>query len=324
MGRILAKMTRFILITGASTTAAAGLIATLPPASQAATGHLAARHHTPGWHAPTGPSRLALAGLMAAQERRPGTRFPVAPVGAARAAQVSARARTGIITGLVKSAAGQSVGDACVSAVGSAGNADARTKANGRYLLSGLRPGRYRVRVGSCPAGRAVTGSPMISLWPGLAGTVAVRAGQLVTLRPATLEQASPLPRGPLAVGATTKTGSISGRVTGKGKPVGALCVEAFPVRNGLIAMATTSKTGKYRLTGLRPGLYVVQFASFGCGSNRATGCRSGTAASTRCSLPIRPPTCGCGQGRTWPASTPSSKRAASWREPCGPSPGRS
>lgn len=269
MRRVCAKTARFMLFAVASTTAAAGFITTLPPASQAATSHPVARHRAPDRPAPTGPSKLALAGLMAAEARLHGPRLPMAPAGAASAAQVSAHARTGIITGLVRSPAGTPVGDACVSAAGSADNAIARTRANGRYLLTGLRPGRYRVRLGRCTTtGRATAGSPVISLWPGLTGAVTVRAGQLVTLTPATLEQAGLLPHRPLAVSATTKTGSISGRVTGNGKPLGGLCVEANPVNGGLGGFATTSKTGKYRITRLPPGLYQVQFASFDCGAD--------------------------------------------------------
>lgn len=266
MRRISVKMARFVVFALASTTAAAGLIATLPPASQAATSHPVARHRVPA-------SRVLLrAGLMAAQSRLRGPRLPMAPAGAVSAAQVSAvqvsaHARTGMITGLVRSAVGQPFGGACVSAAGSAGDAIARTRANGRYLLTSLRPGRYRVRVGTCTTtGRAASGSPVISFWPGLAGPVAVRAGQLVTLKPATLEQAGLLPRRPLPFSATTKTGSISGRVTGNGKPIGGLCVMADPVNGGGFGFAITSKTGKYRMTRLPAGVYLVQFASFVCG----------------------------------------------------------
>ena len=95
-----------------------------------------------------------------------------------------------------------------------------------------------------------------------------MRAGQLVTLTPATLEQASMLPRRSLAVSAATKTGSITGRVTGKGKPLGGLCVQAFPLNGGLIGFAMTSKAGKYQITHLPPGDYNVQFASFICGKD--------------------------------------------------------
>lgn len=268
MRGVFRKTARFVVITGVSTTAAAGLIATLPPTSQAATSHLATRHRAPAGRVAS-PSRLAWAGLMAAQARLHGHSFPMAPAGAASAAQVSEHARTGIITGLVRSAAGRPFGDACVSAAGPVGSAIARTRANGRYLLTGLRPGRYRMRVDSCTTSRrAATRSPVISLWPGLPDAVAVRAGQIMTLTPATLEQASPLPRRPLPVSATTKTGSISGRVTGNGKPVGRLCVTAFAVNGGLIGFAITSKTGKYRITRLQPGLYQVQFAGFDCGAD--------------------------------------------------------
>ena len=260
------KTARFVAFAVASTTAA-GLVATLPPASQAATSHLVARNRAPARLAPAGPSRLAAAELIAARARPHGDRAPMAPAGAASAAQVSARARTGMITGLVRSGTGRPFDGACVSASGPAGSAIARTKPNGRYFLTGLRPGRYRMRVASCATSRAA-GSAMISLWPGLAGAVAVRAGQLVTLTPATLEQAGLLPPRPLAVSAATKTGSISGRVTGNGKPLAGLCVEADQPSSGAGGLVITSKTGKYRISRLPAGVYQVQFATFGCGAD--------------------------------------------------------
>src|SRR5215472_8074546 len=150
MRGVFSKTARFVVITGVSATVAAGLVVTLPPVSQAATSHLAARHRAPAGHALPSPSRLARARLMAAEARLHNHRFLMAPAGAASANQVSAHARTGIITGLVRSAAGRPFGGACVSAAGPAGSAIARTRANGRYLLTGLRPGHYQVRAGSC------------------------------------------------------------------------------------------------------------------------------------------------------------------------------
>jgi len=119
------------------------------------------------------------------------------------------------------------------------------------------------------PAGRAVGDLPVIGLWPGLPATVVVRAGQLATLPPATIRDVGRLrlaPRRPSGP-ASTKTGSISGRVTGNGRPLAGICVDAFPANGGVGGEAITSKNGRYRIGQLAPGNYQVEFADFGCQS---------------------------------------------------------
>jgi protocatechuate 3,4-dioxygenase beta subunit len=55
--------------------------------------------------------------------------------------------------------------------------------------------------------------------------------------------------------------GSISGRVTGDGHPVRGICVVAYGPGSNL-SFVKTSRTGRYRLPGLRPGRYYVAFVA--------------------------------------------------------------
>lgn len=68
---------------------------------------------------------------------------------------------------------------------------------------------------------------------------------------------------------ATDRDGSISGRVTGKGhKPVGGICVVAFPWLGGIGRGATTKSNGSYTVGHLAAGKWSVQFAT-GCGNHQ-------------------------------------------------------
>src|SRR5258708_6714842 len=58
----------------------------------------------------------------------------------------------------------------------------------------------------------------------------------------------------------TAGTGAISGRVTGKGKPLQGICVFAYPRHGGRGARVRTSTTGRYRLGSLKPAKYIVGF----------------------------------------------------------------
>jgi hypothetical protein len=109
----------------------------------------------------------------------------------------------------------------------------------------------------------------VITLWQGLPAVVAVNAGQVVTLAPATM-QTGARPRlagSPAGEGARAPRDSIAGRVTGKGHPLAGICVLAFPVNGGNVPEAITTKTGTYRITGLPRGRYQVEFADMGCQS---------------------------------------------------------
>jgi protocatechuate 3,4-dioxygenase beta subunit len=245
MRRISRVLARSIMIAAASTTVAAGALAAPPSASQAA-------------------SRHSASGLPAAK------RMPSSPGGVAGASvtPLNTGARTGVLTGVVRSMSGTPYAGACVTAAGPAGSSRGETQADGRYVLSGLRPGRYALHLAPCSAARPTTsGAAAISLWPGLPAAVAVRAGQMATLPPATIARPGRLrlAPGPPGAGAKSKAGSISGQVTGGGRQLRGICAEAWPVKGGLVARATTSKNGRYRISHLPPGPYQVEFADQAC-----------------------------------------------------------
>jgi protocatechuate 3,4-dioxygenase beta subunit len=167
---------------------------------------------------------------------------------------------TGMIAGAVRGIAGAAFGGACVRASGPAGIRTVMTHADGRYVIGGLKPGGYRLRIDNCTGD-----SPLSYAWPGSRPVVTVLAGQVRTLAPARAWQSD----GPGLAGgraraqaATPKAGSISGRVTGHGRPLRGIC--AFAVRSSwtfaAAARATTSQAGRYKITGLRPGRYLVLF----------------------------------------------------------------
>lgn len=169
--------------------------------------------------------------------------------------------RSGKIAGVIRGITGAPYGGVCVTAAGAAGSRTVISHGDGRYVIGGLRPGRYSLRLASCPGGggQALLGYA----WPGLPSLVTVVAGQVRTLPTARawVNGAGSGPSRSMSAGA--KTGSISGRVTGGGQPLRDVC--AFATRSPFTSQgpefrATTSKTGRYTITGVRPGRYVVQF----------------------------------------------------------------
>ncbi|HXS62925.1 MAG TPA: carboxypeptidase-like regulatory domain-containing protein [Streptosporangiaceae bacterium] len=65
----------------------------------------------------------------------------------------------------------------------------------------------------------------------------------------------------PASITPDTLRGSISGRVTGDGHPLRGICVTVTDPRYGG-PFVTTSKSGRYRLSDLRPGRYYVAFTA--------------------------------------------------------------
>ncbi len=222
---------------------AAVLLASAMPASQAAAARPAA-----------GPRVPPRAGIMTAAGARAWAR-PGA----------SARERTGIISGVVHGVTGSPVAGACVAAQGRGSRAVTRSGPDGRYLLGGLRPGRYQIHVGSCAAARP--GQAVLSAaWSAERAVVTVRAGQISSPAPITLWQFSdrwltaPKGQAPLA---GARTGSISGLVTGNGRPLRGVCAVAYPLsRPESFRYAVTNKAGKFRVSRLRPGRYEVLFVA--------------------------------------------------------------
>ncbi len=195
-----------------------------------------------------------------------------------RAAGPSVRhERPGALTGLVHGANGRPRPGACITATGPSGTMTALSGPDGRYALAGLRPGRYRLRAADCAA-RTSSGSasPATTLWPGLPAVIVVQPGQVRTLTPITVLPASPMAgarggrrtAGNPAAGSAS-TGGISGLVTGGGHPLRGICALAYRVGGGSGRSAETSATGRYRITGLLPGRYQVQFSTeFSCGNS--------------------------------------------------------
>jgi protocatechuate 3,4-dioxygenase beta subunit len=179
---------------------------------------------------------------------------------------------TGIISGLIRSAAGSPVGGACVTALGRGSRATARTGSDGRYLLGGLRPGQYQIRAGACASALHPSNRPTINAsWSAGPAQVTVRAGQIDHPEPISIlhldltSLAAPA-HGALSASASARRGSISGLVTGDGRPLRGVCALAAPLSgNQSEVIVHTSKTGRYRIARLRPGRYEVGFvASYG------------------------------------------------------------
>ncbi len=176
----------------------------------------------------------------------------------------SAAGRAGGITGLVH-AAGIPVDQVCVSAIGAAGIASTRVLPSGRYLLSGLRPGHYRLRIGHCHSQPGEYAGLSGLLWPGQQANVTVSAGQLLTPPAATWWQLSPTrlaPAKPTGSSAAARMrSSVAGLVTGHGKPLRGICVLLLGER-GPEYTGVTGKDGTYLVRHMRPGKYLVIFTT--------------------------------------------------------------
>jgi len=228
---------------------AAGLLASMAPATQAAAAHAVTvrGRHMPARIDPALVNAAAMAHMRASSAGR--------TIG-----------HTGVISGAVRSLGGSPVGGACVAALGHGADAGTKTGSDGRYLIGGLRPGKYRIRVGPCAS--SPSRHPAISayLTSGPA-SVLVRAGKISNPSPTSIWQlnlssltASARQAQP-ADAVRAKRGSISGLVTGKGHALRGVCAAAISPRTGATErMAVTFKTGKYRLARLRPGRYDVVF----------------------------------------------------------------
>jgi hypothetical protein len=174
---------------------------------------------------------------------------------------------TGIISGVVRSAGGAPASGVCVTALGHAARAMTRTGPDGRYLLGGLRPGQYRITVAACAsASRPSSQAAIGAYWTSGPASVTVSAGKIINPAPIStlyLDFASLTGSAhqTLSAGAIrAKRGSISGRVTGYGRPLRGVCAVAVPVRGNSESIALTGKAGRYRIARLRPGRYYVAF----------------------------------------------------------------
>ena len=205
----------------------------------------------------------------------------------------------GAITGIVRGANGAPQANVCVTASGPAGAGTAFSRPGGRFLISGLRLGAYRVQYRGCsPIGRFV-GQWYGGLSRGSATQVLVTAGLPVSLAAVTLGEVAPrsaiqastplrpaspgarlftllaeVRSGALAragaaatAGAAGRNARISGRVTSRaGRPLKGICVLADQVgggrQGGASFVALTSKSGGYTIGVRQAGRYHVVFLS--------------------------------------------------------------
>ncbi|MGN6792717.1 MAG: carboxypeptidase-like regulatory domain-containing protein, partial [Streptosporangiaceae bacterium] len=212
----------------------AGGLAAVP--AQASTSGQAAHQHHPGslaqlrslLPAASRPSTVQQAMLMARAHwlsEHAGVRKRAAIAADLRSAVSAAGRADGALTGLVRGLDGRPVAGACVTATGPSGQVLARSRANGRYILPGLRSGQYAVSISNC----ASSASSQTYVWPQLPTAVALRTGQRRVLPAVTAIPAN----GAAAVARWTAsasqsgTGGISGRVTGRGHPLKGICATA-------------------------------------------------------------------------------------------------
>ncbi len=170
------------------------------------------------------------------------------------------------ITGTLTSISGQPAGTVCVSIqqvsdaffdaefVADFAGYDARTSAAGRYRVRDLAAGRYAVQFFSCG------GRQFASRWFG--GRPGSGIGDIVTVAGGATVR---------GIGAVMSPGgTISGTVrTGAGKPLADACEIITSLRTGQVLFGDPGFTSRYRVAGLPPGRYTIEF--YDCaGSNYA------------------------------------------------------
>jgi Carboxypeptidase regulatory-like domain len=162
----------------------------------------------------------------------------------------------GSIAGLVTGPGAEAVPGACVEAYQIPGGqvSMSATNARGKYLVTGLTPGRYKVEFGdpSCSDGAPGLGTQW---YDGAAGS---GSATVLTVKPGRIVSA--------INGALPADGAITGSVTGTSAvALSGVCVSAVPVANGEPATFIVSAAEPYTLADLLPGRYRVEFQA-GCG----------------------------------------------------------
>jgi hypothetical protein len=165
--------------------------------------------------------------------------------------------QAGQVTGTVLGGASTAEPGICVAAKPVSGTVQAGlavTGAGGRYRMTGLAPGSYRILFTPyCLVGTAA----VVPQWydgaasSSKASLVTVTAGRTTTAVDANL----------------TGDGGISGSVADNSAPVPGVCVGAYAgSARTPAAIAITGTSGSYLLAGLNPGKYTIKFTA-GCGS---------------------------------------------------------
>lgn len=184
---------------------------------------------------------------------------------------VAGSAAAGVVTGVVHGVRGEPLSGTCVTATSAGKTVMALTDSEGRYTLNGLLPGRYVLSYRACARpGRYFEQWSGGAAWPSLAKPVTVSAGHIRTMPVVALHSTNPaalLPPRPRLSAANshsgTGTASISGVVTGDGKPLRGICVQEAQLHNGFSIGfdVTTSRTGRYTFRKLPSGRYQITFA---------------------------------------------------------------
>jgi hypothetical protein len=179
----------------------------------------------------------------------------------------------GIITGKVAGAASQPQSFVCLTVTnartGIAAFEQPFTAEGQSYAVGGLATGSYLVEFAACG------GQNLALQWydraasPGQARDVRVVAGRVTRSVSANL----------------TVGGVITGRVVSKtsGKPLGAVCVTASGIVEPFTGFGESSRSGRYRLTGLNTGAYRLFFSPCGAANliTQVTGRVHATAGRT-------------------------------------------
>lgn len=160
------------------------------------------------------------------------------------------------VTGRAVDVNGQPIAGLCVTAYGGGGQEDASTDPQGRYTIVGLPTSSgYYVFWRDCRAAVYATQYTGGGSFAETAQALQLTAGTTTTVPDTVLQIA----------------GSISGRITDArtGLRVGLACAYALdPERRLLGGYGMSDGEGAYRITGLRPGPWVVQYVD--CGANVA------------------------------------------------------
>ena len=199
-------------------------------------------------------------------------------------AKAGAHARAagpGVITGSVAGFDGQPVAGACVTALGGGRSVTTAAAPDGTFRLAGLAAGGYSLEYRDCAAaGRYLTSWSGGAATQNAASRVQVTAGRVrhvpaVMLRPvntaaavaarqASFRRALATSSRSLSAATAARTGEISGKVTGNGKPLGGICLILTEVVGPQSYSAKTAKNGTYTIRGVSPGRYDVIFDPLG------------------------------------------------------------
>jgi hypothetical protein len=162
----------------------------------------------------------------------------------------------GSIAGLVTGPGAAAVPGACAEAYQSPGGPAAVTTADahGKFVVTGLTPGKYKVEFGDPSCSDSAPG--LGTQWyyraadSGSAKVITVKAGRTASA----------------INGVLPADGAITGSVTRtSAAPLNGVCVSAVPVAKGESAVFTVSADARYTLADLLPGRYRVEFQA-GCG----------------------------------------------------------